>query len=726
MRLLIFGGTSEAHRLSDSLMEKGIVHTLSVATGYGEEILKEKSPLRRVLTGRMDDKEIAELILKEDFDFMIDATHPYAEEITGNIEAAVKKVKKLPGRSGIRAVRLVREPDESVRRRLNAYEKAYIHRDLCEAAEALRRESGNILLTTGSRDLRKFTDILGKDELDRLYVRVIPAAQSIRACEEAGIGTYHIIAMQGPFSRELNEALIREADIRHLVTKDSGAPGGTADKTEAAIASGISIHMISRPEDHTDMECLGYEEVLKMVTEAAEEECGTPAAFIEGVLPEDNKDSGDSGDSALSQISLIGLGMGDRGSMTEEALNTIGEADLIMGSERLIGICRRKFNKRAEYVTEYRPLETAEYIARRLEKQDARSRGISAAVLFSGDSGFYSGCRRVYEALERRVEEGLKAEIRICPGISSVAYLSARIGRPYDDAYILSVHGRGEDSIIKAAAHVRISRDSYLLMGGREDIKALARALLDAGLGDCIITAASELSSTDERIITGSAEGFSKGTVFKESDRGGALYICHIHNPAPFERAVAAGLKAGGFLRGKVPMTKEEVRAVTIDKLRLKPESRVLDIGCGTGSVSVETACLIPDGRVFAYDDNDEAVDLTGANVRKYKLPNVKVKKGCVPEIFKQGESFPRGITHVFIGGNKGRLRDILDFLKAKSESGGGIRVVLNMITDKTRESLRSWTDENEIGDYELVKIAVSRGDEMKAGNEVFICSFTM
>ncbi len=705
MKLLIFGGTSEAHSLSDNLTERGIPHTLSVATGYGEQILKVKSPVRKVLTGRMDDEAIADLIMKDDYDLLIDATHPYAAEITKNIAAAVKKVKGLAGRKKIRAVRLVRDGGEGMRERLSAYEKAYIYRDSDEAAEALKVTSGNILLTTGSKELKNFTETLGEDALNRLFVRVIPGVESIRACEEAGVGTSHIIAMQGPFSRELNEVMIREYDIRHLVTKDSGTPGGTENKTEAAMALGIYIHMISRPADNTDMEQAGYEDVLQILT-------GFGSETHRGSVIE----------TAMSHIDLTGMGMGVRGSITEEALRIIGEADVIIGSERLINICRKEINSKAEYFTSYKPDEIAGFIDERIKRRDIRDRGISAAVVFSGDSGFFSGCRGVYEALQRKVDEGLKAEIRIRPGISSVSYLSARIGRPYGDAYIRSIHGRGKDSVIKAAAHVRISSDVYLLTGGTGDIIKLAGILTEAGLGDCMITVAADLSSPDERIITDSAERYAAGTVPHEWDRGKTLYTCHIYNPAPVERAVAAGLGTGEFIRGRVPMTKEEVRAVTIDKLRLKPDSRVLDIGCGTGSVSVEIACLIPDGRVFAYDDNDEAVSLTKANVFRHKLPNVTVTKGTAPEVFKE-EGFPQGISHVFIGGNKGRLKDILDLIRDKS-TGESVRVVLNVITDRTAEAIRSWIADNKVSGYDLVKIGVSRGNEMNAENEVFIYTF--
>lgn len=725
MKILIFGGTSEAHRLSDELADRKIEHTLSVATEYGEQILKGNNPVRKVLTGRMDDRAIHDLIVKDGYQLVIDATHPYATEVTNNIIKAIKDVNE-EDKERVRGIRLGREEDSRMTE-LAAYRKAYFYKDIAEAAETLKSSDGNILFTTGSKDLGTFAGILGKENLPRAYARVIPSADSIRACEDAGIETAHIIAMQGPFDRELNEAMIRQYEIRHLVTKDSGKTGGLDGKVSAAMSCDISIHIISRPADNKEMETAGYKEVLDLILKCS----GSRSEVKEG------EDIGthdrDSIHSNALKISLIGMGMGGTGNITREAYREIENADIILGSSRLTEICRKNIrSEKAEYAPIYKADEIVRYIDTRIQDVDSAIRGSSVVVLFSGDSGFNSGCRDVYKALDARRNEGLEADVRIYPGISSVSYLAARLARPYEDAYITSMHGKGEDSIYRTAAHVRTNSDVYALTGSAADIIKLANVLKDAGLGECMISAACDLSYPGERIITEKAEIIAAGNVLKESEGEKPLFTCHIFNPAPIERRVSAGLAAAEFIRGSVPMTKEEVRTVTIDKLRLGNESRVLDLGCGTGSVTVEIAGLIPDGIVFSYDSNDDAVKLTRENLFKHKLPNVIVRKGTVPEILSGETGCPKGITHAFIGGSKGSLPDILDCLKeisARQETDGspkGIRVVINVITDKTGDDLRAWTDRNEITDREVVRCAVCRGDEMIPENEVYIYSFTL
>lgn len=738
MKILIFGGTSEAHKLSDNLISRGIAHTLSVATEYGEQILGTENSLRRVLTGRMDDKAIEELILRDGYVLIIDATHPYATEVTANISKAVKCVNT--DAQVVRAIRLIRDKGDDSGVNLRHNENVFEYADSEDAAGALADTTGNILLTTGSKELRTFADILGASGTQRLYVRVIPSIESIRLCEAAGIETSHIIAMQGPFDKELNKAIISQYDIRHLVTKDSGKSGGVDGKIDAATECGIALHIIARPITDTAMESMSYEEVLGMITDV------TVKTDSHKIRSNDSDGHGsvicNEPVSTYVDISLIGMGMGDRANLTIEATEAIRCADVILGSKRLTEICKsinsdNQSGEDTEYAAIYKPDEILAYtdnlisrsIGRGGDNSNIGKRRISVAVVFSGDSGFNSGCNAVYEAINKRIAEGMDATVRIYPGISSISYLAAKVGRPYDDAYICSMHGKGREGIYKVASHVRISSDVYTLTSGYKDIADLVRILTVSGLGDCIITAAANMSYPDERMISKPASILAADDSDHTEDK--SLYTCHIYNPSPCIRSAAAGLKGYEFIRGDVPMTKEEVRCVTIDKLRLKPDSKVLDIGCGTGSVSIEIARLIPDGMVYAYDVNAEAVSLTAANARKHKLPNVIVRQGSVPDVIR--DDMPSGITQAFIGGNKGRLTEILDMLSkisgadktcTDSSNDNGIRVVLNAITDKTKEALISWIEHNEVLEYEEIKMQISRDGENE--NAVSIYSFVL
>lgn len=227
MRFVIFGGTTEARELSRLLAQKGGSVLVSVATDYGREEQGEY-PGVQVVVGRRTAREMEELLA--DCVLCVDATHPYAQEVTANIRTACER-GKVPYRRLLRA--------ESSRR------EGLVVSNGVEAAAFLEKREGNVLLTTGTKELSAF------DRLDRgrLYVRVLPSREGIAACEERGIPHRNIIAMQGPFSKELNAALLRQFSIRYLVTKDSGGLGGFLEKAEAARDTGAVLVVLRRPEE---------------------------------------------------------------------------------------------------------------------------------------------------------------------------------------------------------------------------------------------------------------------------------------------------------------------------------------------------------------------------------------------------------------------------------------------------------------------------------------------
>jgi precorrin-6x reductase len=237
MRVLIFGGTTEGRRLAHDLAARGASVTVSVATEYGKETQGDEDGVT-VLSGRLDSEQMKALIAR--FPLVIDATHPYAKEATANIRAAAHAV-------GVSLFRLLRE--ESA-----LSDNCVTVGSAEEAASYLAAQEGNILLTTGAKELSVFAPLGG----ERLYPRVLPMADSLAACEAAEIPRRNIIAMQGPFGPELNCALIRQFSIAFLVTKDGGKAGGFGEKVAAARETGISLVVIRRPEDHGK----SYSEVL--------------------------------------------------------------------------------------------------------------------------------------------------------------------------------------------------------------------------------------------------------------------------------------------------------------------------------------------------------------------------------------------------------------------------------------------------------------------------------
>lgn len=237
MRVVIFGGTTEGRTLSGELARMGAAVTVCVATGYGREEQGE-APGIFVLAGRLDADGMAEVL--SGADLCVDATHPYAAQASGNIRAACE-------RAGVRRLRLLREGS-------GIPEGAAAFASAAEAAAWLAGREGNILLTTGAKELKTFAPLGG----ERLYPRVLPLAGSLAACTEAGIPARNILALQGPFTQEMNEAMIRQYHIRFLVTKDGGRAGGFGEKAAAAAAAGARLVLLRRPEE----DGLDYDTVL--------------------------------------------------------------------------------------------------------------------------------------------------------------------------------------------------------------------------------------------------------------------------------------------------------------------------------------------------------------------------------------------------------------------------------------------------------------------------------
>lgn len=242
MRIVIFGGTTEGRLLSRDLARLGAEVTVCVATDYGKEEQGDE-PGIRVLAGRKDAGEIGRLVAGTDV--CIDATHPYAALASQNIRAACAE-------TGTHLLRLLRRESEIP-------EGAMLFDTAQAAAQWLEGTQGNVLLTTGAKELGVFSSLDGA----RLYPRVLPLHDSLSACEAAGIPRSNILALQGPFTQELNEALIRQFHIRYLVTKDGGRAGGFQEKALAAAATGAQLLLIRRPEE----DGLNYESVLERCRE---------------------------------------------------------------------------------------------------------------------------------------------------------------------------------------------------------------------------------------------------------------------------------------------------------------------------------------------------------------------------------------------------------------------------------------------------------------------------
>ena len=672
MKIIIFSGTTEGRILSDRLTKDCMPHIVSVASEYGKEMMDENA-FAEIHVGRMDANEIIGFLTEREFseeDMVIDATHPFATEVTSNIKVAVESF-------GVSLIRVIREEEKELPKDAEKY------LDITDCANSLDKTEGNILLTTGSKELGQYCKSVSTETKKRTYVRVLPSIDSLKLCEMEGIESDHIIAMHGPFGKELNEAILRQYDIKHLVTKESGAAGGFAEKMSAAVSAGAALHVIERPYIE---EGVSVDEAYKIIT-------GKDFSDSAVIIPCENK--------RLS-VSLVGIGMGTESSMTTFARDAIEKAEAVFGAERLL----RNISNPKKF-----SMYLSKDIIPVLENENIRN----AVITFSGDTGFYSGAKKMIQALRKWRSD---IEIQVIPGISSFAYLAAKLGESYDDACLFSIHGKNSDKDIKALTDKVIYNEKvFVLLSGAGDISEIAKRLTDYGVEGRICVGVN-LSYENERIIELSLE---EAVQFKED----GIATIMIKNLNPLKRPLINVKKDSDFIRDKIPMTKECIRHESIIRLGLKEGETFYDIGGGTGSVAIEAASFDLSLQVYTIEKKKEAVELIRENIKKADVPNVEVLEGDAVDLLVD---MPKPDA-VFIGGSGGRLSEIVSMLHSK---GDGIRFVINAVSLETIEEVREVIKKYEPDDEETVMISVS--DVKKLGsyhmlqgqNPIWICSFTI
>lgn len=185
------------------------------------------------------------------------------------------------------------------------------------------------------------------------------------------------------------------------------------------------------------------------------------------------------------------------------------------------------------------------------------------------------------------------------------------------------------------------------------------------------------------------------------------------------------GIEDEEFIRGKVPMTKSEVRAVTISKLRLSKDSTILDVGAGSGSISIEAALNASLGKVYAIERNDEGIELIKENMKKFGAENIELIHGLAPDDLPTEIKFDA----IIIGGTGGNMELVLKYASEHLKNGG--RLVLNLITIENMYKALQYIKENDFKDKELVQMSVSKGrfikdiTMMESNNPIYIISAT-
>ena len=695
-KVLVFAGTTEGRELAELLADSNIKCSVCVATDYALELMNDKR--LDVHCGRLTEEEMEVLMRDGKFDVVVDATHPYAQIVSQNVRQAADK----------ESISLIR-----LRRSTESAEEGFVSFKTHEECSAwLSLQTGNILLTTGSKDLGSYA----KNETikNHLFVRVLPGEESIRLCTANGITGRQIIAMQGPFSAQMNECILREYSIDWMVTKISGHAGGFEEKIEAAKKAGVGICAILPPTENVCQ------------TEISDAEKKSPMYICENVYDTAKKLESLLKEDILSKrsrkIILSGIGMGNTDGMTREAYHAFEEAEVIFGAERMLENLPGKGIK----VPYYRADDIISYLIEHPQYT-------KVAAAFSGDSGFYSGAQSMKKALEEANEKGiLKSETTILPGISSVSALAARLGVSWNDAVLASIHGRRANVVNLVRKNTKV----FLLLSGKNDFEMLVNKFREAGINHVKISAGYRLSYPDEKLFTFYLDEFET----KLFDLPEGVYTCLIENEDCEEQILTPGIADEIFSRTKVPMTKNEVRVLSISRLELTKNAVVYDVGSGTGSVSIECARLSPDIFVFAIEQKEEAANLTKENAVRLGLSDqIVVINKKAPEGF---EELPTP-THVFIGGSSGVLSDILSAIQKKlivkentkgktDKASKGVRVVINAVSLETIAQITKLIQTYPVKHVQLTQIQASRAHKlgsynlMQAQNPVLIASFNL
>lgn len=717
-KVLLFGGTVEGRTVAEYLNENKIPAMVCVATEYGESLLPQGEYLE-LSHDRLDEKQMEEKMLQMENGLVIDATHPYAQVVTENIEAACE-------RTGTAYLRVVRQESQ----RLEEEETITYVKSIREAVEYLEGTSGNILVTTGSKELASYTSLT--DYQERIYARVLSLVEVVSSCASLGIEGKHLLCMQGPFSKEMNVALIHQFDIAWMVSKESGRAGGFLEKYQAAKETGCKMIVIGRPKEEHGVEleeCIGYlkrrfvseenvtndakngitdtnadniESAENPETESGkiqgtvEQESVTQETFTRETFTRETKEAAE--DILLGQkVSLVGIGMGTPDTLTQEGKQALESADLLIGARRMVEHIKRPGQ---EVWTGYKPEEICAYIAAHPEYKNV-------AIALSGDVGFYSGAKKLLETLHRELPVVQK---KVYCGISSMIYFCAKLETPWEDVHPVSLHGRE----CNLPGLLRIYGKIFAIVGTTDGIAKLCQKLQSYGMGDVRVEVGERLSYPEEKITRGYAWQLTE----LETDSLSVVLFTREGK----ETVVTHGIPDEAFIRGKVPMTKEEVRSISLSKLQLTRNSVIYDVGAGTGSVSVEMAMQAVEGQVYAIEKKPEAVELLYKNKEKFAADNLTIIEGLAPEACVD---LPVP-THAFIGGSSGNMKEILELLLSKNPK---IRVVINCIALESVGEAMNCLKELPLEQVDIAQVQVAKGKKagsyhlMMGQNPVYVIS---
>ena len=384
------------------------------------------------------------------------------------------------------------------------------------------------------------------------------------------------------------------------------------------------------------------------------------------------------------RVNIVGIGPGNPDLLTGEARQAIAASNILLGDKRMLSAFADSSK------TVYDTIKTSA-IAEVAAKADPAKDVL--AVLVSGDVGFFSLAKTISGKLP-------DCEcVRYC-GISSLVYFASKLQLSWDDAKIVSMHGRDQNLVAAVAQNKKV----FSLTGGDHSPQALCKQLCEHGLGQVLVYVGENLTYPEEKITQGTAEEIGALSFPSLS------VMMLLNDEANCFEPTVHGLADDLFMRSKVPMTKQEVRSVSMSKLMPKATDVIYDIGAGTGSCSVELALIAKQGKVWAFERNPVAVELLGKNKELFGLTNLDVIAG---EALENIKAMPAPDC-VFVGGSGGDLCEMLDVIYAKNSK---CRIVINAITVETLAQVAAYYKEHPDYSLEIVNVFVARSKKLGSYN---------
>jgi precorrin-6Y C5,15-methyltransferase (decarboxylating) len=378
----------------------------------------------------------------------------------------------------------------------------------------------------------------------------------------------------------------------------------------------------------------------------------------------------------MMPLTVVGIGDDGPRGLGDAAREAIARAEVLYGGARHLAFFAehpaRRVDLGAGFAAAMRELETPSEACR--------------VVLASGDPMLFG----IGATLAARIGP---AAFEVLPHPSSVHLACARLGVPERDLAVLSAHGRDLAPVLaRAMTHARMA----ILLDDDHDARAVARALLDAGMEDAEAAVCSHLGGVEERIVRGTLSTIAAGTA-----HASLSLLVVLRQPAEPARHRRAGIPDEEFAHRAGMITKAEVRALSVAALQLQPAHTVWDIGAGSGSVAVEAAMLVPDGRVLAIERDEAQRAHIATNRVRFRVPAVEVVAGDAPAAL-DGLPAPDA---VFIGGGGADLPAIIEAARAALRPGG--RLVVNLVAlerlGPAIDQLRDWA-------VEVTQVSIARG----------------